>query len=155
MVDEYSKHLHEMNNTLSANYGDANKKRVQFQSLTDMLQLSSDGSQGQDLAQELGLDTITHHIAQVNVNDDAEVCRRLLMQGFRAKTDQLRERIDNKDPNILKLYRGFSRFMLEDLEKNDYTKDLSKSQRRKISSKVAFEMIEVGNRPVLFAREPC
>ena len=34
-------------------------------------------------------------------------------------------------------------FMLEDLECNTYTQHLSKSQRRKLSSKIALQMIEV------------
>jgi pyoverdine/dityrosine biosynthesis protein Dit1 len=145
MVDEYSKVLHDMNNTLSESFNDDGRNRIRFQSLTQMLHLDGADSNGPALAKDLGLDTIEHHIEQVKINDDAELCRRLLMQGFRADTDKLRNQIDEGDPKILRLYRGFSRFMLEDLEKNHYTAELSKSKRRKLSSKVAFEMIEVSS----------
>jgi pyoverdine/dityrosine biosynthesis protein Dit1 len=132
-----------MNDVLATAFQDNGKRRVCFQSLTEMLRLNGDDIKGQALAQRLGLGTINHHISQVQINDDAELCRRLLMEGFKANTAQLRARILAQDPATLALYRGFSRFMLEDLENNLYTSHLSKSQRRKLSSKVAFEMIEV------------
>ncbi|CAK1362765.1 unnamed protein product [Cercospora beticola] len=141
-VDNYGKHLSMMNDALSTAFLDDGRQRVCLRSLPEMLQASWDNLQGPLSAQQLALDSITHHIGQVGINDNAELCRRLLMQGFKANTHKLRSSIASHDPAMLRLYRGFSRFMLEDLENNKYTQHLSKSQRRKLSSKVAFEMIE-------------
>lgn len=146
-VDNYGKHLSMMNDALSTAFLDDGRQRVCLRSLPEMLQASGDNLQGPLSAQQLGLDSITHHIGQVGINDNAELCRRLLMQGFKANTHKLRSSIASHDPAMLRLYRGFSRFMLEDLENNKYTQHLSKSQRRKLSSKVAFEMIEVRSHP--------
>ncbi|KAI5361771.1 putative pyoverdine/dityrosine biosynthesis protein [Septoria linicola] len=142
MVDRYSKHLCEMNDALSKAFHDDGRRRVCLRSLTDMLQTQGDDIESATSVRHLSLGPISHHIERVQINDDAELCRRLLMQGFKADAHQLQNRIQIQDPATLRLYRGFSRFMLEDLENNIYTKHLSKTQRRKLSSKVAFEMIE-------------
>ena len=74
---------------------------------------------------------------------DADLCRKLLMSCCQADSENLK--LSVKDPNspILPLYRGFSRFMLEDLACHPLCADMSQSKRRKLSSTVAFEMIKV------------
>ena len=84
-----------------------------------------------------------HHFITTRMTKEAETCRKILTMGFQLDSSKLRAIIDTKDPTILALYRGFSRFMLEDLATNKYTSHMSRSQLRKTSSKVAFEMIQV------------
>ncbi|EME45898.1 hypothetical protein DOTSEDRAFT_51518 [Dothistroma septosporum NZE10] len=142
MVDAYGSKLREMNETIKNSFEDGGRQRARFQGLSEMLKLQRSDIEGENLADRLELEELKHPIEQIPINDDAETSRRLLMQGFRANTDELRGRIDAKDPSALALYRDFSRFMLEDLQRNEYTEDLSKSKLRRLSSKVAFEMIE-------------
>ncbi|KAK4627105.1 Spore wall maturation protein DIT1 [Fulvia fulva] len=142
MVDAYGSKLREMNETLKTAFGDGGRERVRFQGLPEMLKLQRSDIEGENLADRLKLEELKHPIEEIPINEDAEISRRLLMQGFSANTDELRGRIDDKDPAALALYRGFSRFMLEDLQRNTHTEMLSKSKLRKLSSKVAFEMIE-------------
>ena len=54
-----------------------------------------------------------------------------------------------RDPALLALYRGFSKFMLEDLATNQYARHLSRSQLRKKASEVAKEMMQVCPLPLL------
>lgn len=114
------------------------KERIGFKSLVDLLDLEQH-STAQTKA-GLGLPQLTAHIATART-DAAELSRQLLVAGFGTDAAALRERIDARHPGTLRLYRGFSRFMLEDLSLNEYTRHLSRSRLRKLSSRVALEMM--------------
>lgn len=129
-----------MNGTIAASRG--RSTAVQFRSLTDLFGGSSDARTSAALAGDLALPPISHHM-DTKIDPMAERCRQILMAGFQADSDALRTRISAGEPAIVALYRGFSKFMLEDLNNNQYTAHMSRSQRRKLATKVAFEMIEV------------
>lgn len=74
----------------------------------------------------------------------ASICRALMMRTCEANSANLRAKISGQDASTLALYRGFSRFMLEDLALHRSCQNLSQSQRKKLSARVAFEMIKVG-----------
>lgn len=114
--------------------------RVTFCSLVDMFNLEANGISGNQKVAELGMPDLDHHIATA-LKDDAELCRRILMAGCQPSTAGLRARIGSQEASILALYRGFSRFMLEDLDLHPLTQSLSRSQRKKLATKVSFEMI--------------
>ncbi|KAH6612193.1 Pyoverdine/dityrosine biosynthesis protein-domain-containing protein [Chaetomium sp. MPI-SDFR-AT-0129] len=140
-VDAYGGKLKAMNHTIGLRRG--NVGRIGFKSLVDLFQLATVGSQQgglSTLAQQLNIPTIDHHV-NTRVTEEAEMCRRILMAGCGPQKSAVRARIDSKDPAITALYRGFSRFMLEDLEHHPHTRGMSKSQQKKLSAKVAFEMI--------------
>ncbi|PHH77286.1 hypothetical protein CDD82_3581 [Ophiocordyceps australis] len=139
LVDDYGARLIAMNDAISKSRGGIG--RVGFKSLLDLFHLDAWQRQGHEAAADLPIGQITHHIP-TKLEEQAELCRRILVFGFQPESQELRQQIDNKDAVMLPLYRGFSRFMLEDLEVNCYTKDLSRSQRRRLASKVAFEMIQ-------------
>jgi pyoverdine/dityrosine biosynthesis protein Dit1 len=124
-----------MNDLVAADYGSIN--RIKFRSLVELLRL-----QEVDRAPTMTLPTVTHPI-NTKTNADAELCRQILLKGFRPDSTILRSRISANEPAVLALYRGFSKFMLEDLDNNPYTAKMSRTQRRKLSSKIALEMIEV------------
>lgn len=135
-VDEYNAQLVAMNDGVSIERGDVD--RVGFKSLIDMFPVAS--------FKELDLDAKipkVEHFIETKLTKDAENCRRNLKGAFQLQSGELREKLDSNDSGIVALYRGFSKFMLEDLALNPYTCGLSQSKRRKVSSKVAFEMIQV------------
>lgn len=141
-VDAYGEKLKAMNRRIGFSRG--NPHRVGFKSLVDLFQLaciqSTEGLAG--LPRRLNIADIDHHV-DTRITEEAELCRRILMAGCGPRKSAVRAKIDSKDPAITALYRGFSRFMLEDLEHHPHTQNMSKSQQKKLSSKVAFEMILV------------
>lgn len=114
------------------------KDRIGFRSLIDLF----------NLKHGMGAITKTLYVPQLpsyiptKRTAEAELSRQILHQGFKTDEAILRSRIVSKQHSALKLYRGFSRFMQEDLRVNGYTKGLSRSKLKKLSSKVSFEMIQ-------------
>ncbi|KAL2260199.1 hypothetical protein VTK26DRAFT_5873 [Humicola hyalothermophila] len=139
-VDAYGEKLRAMNHEIGLRRG--NPHRVRFKSLVDLFQLAvvepHMGLSG--LARRLDVPDIEHHI-DTQVTQEAELCRRILMAGCGPKRSAVRAKIESRDGTITALYRGFSRFMLEDLEHLPHAQMMSKSQQKKLSAKVAFEMI--------------
>ncbi|KAI1803606.1 Pyoverdine/dityrosine biosynthesis protein-domain-containing protein [Daldinia bambusicola] len=138
-VDAYSQKLIKMNREIGLKRG--NTDRVGFKSLVDLFELEKYNSPSK-LAKigSLDIPTINHHV-QTRITTEAELCRRLLMAGCQSQKSALRARIESQEAGVLALYRGFSRFMLEDLELHPFTQTMSRSKQKKLSSKVAFEMI--------------
>ncbi|KAI1082062.1 pyoverdine/dityrosine biosynthesis protein [Whalleya microplaca] len=139
-VDTYGQKLIEMNYAIGRRRG--NSDRVGFKSLVDLFELDKSQSRFErsKLASKLNMPPIIHHV-ETRVTDEAELCRRILMTGCQPQTSAVRARIDSQDAAIIALYRGFSRFMLEDLELHPFTQGMSRSKQKKLSTKVAFEMI--------------
>ncbi|KAI1771988.1 Pyoverdine/dityrosine biosynthesis protein-domain-containing protein [Hypoxylon cercidicola] len=139
-VDWYNGRLIEMNRAIGVRRGNVN--RVGFKSLVDLFELEKYRSQSElsHLASQLDIPSIDHHV-ETRTTVEAELCRRILMAGCQSQRSALRQRIDSQDAAILALYRGFSRFMLEDLELHPFTRKMSRSKQKKLSAKVAFEMI--------------
>ncbi|OHE97799.1 pyoverdine/dityrosine biosynthesis protein [Colletotrichum orchidophilum] len=144
-VDIYGEQLKEMNRAIGVSRGSTD--RIGFKSLVDLFELKESKSQGQhkhnklsSLSTDLGIPGIEHHV-KTEVTMEAELCRRILMAGCQPQESAVRAKIKSQNPAILALYRGFSRFMLEDLELHPFTLGMTRSQRKKLSPKVAFEMI--------------
>ncbi|EQK99448.1 Pyoverdine biosynthesis [Ophiocordyceps sinensis CO18] len=138
-VDEYGAQLMAMSNGIAMERGGVD--RVGFKSLVDLFAVAKlkDANLGPSL--DAKMPTVQHFIG-TRLTEEAETCRRILQEAFQLDHGELRRRLDSHDTGIVALYRGFSRFMLEDLALNPYTRGRSQSQRRKLSSKVAFEMIQ-------------
>jgi pyoverdine/dityrosine biosynthesis protein Dit1 len=116
------------------------QSRVVFRSLIQLLQLKP--SDHSHLA--LGRPSKTpRNFFATEVDGQAELSRQILLHGFRPDAALLRGQITAGDATALATYRGFSRFLLEDLENNRYTAGMSRTRLRKLSSKIAIEMIEV------------
>ncbi|KAK0671253.1 Pyoverdine/dityrosine biosynthesis protein-domain-containing protein [Cercophora samala] len=137
-VDRYTALLKDMNREVGSRYGDPD--RVGFKSLVDLFQLASRNDDLSTLASRLSLPPIEHHL-DTRLTEEAELCRRILVAGSGPRKEAIRAKIDSKDATITRLYRGFSKFMLEDLENHPLTKKMSRSKQKKLSAKVAFEMI--------------
>ncbi|KAK4184972.1 spore wall maturation protein DIT1 [Podospora australis] len=136
-VDRYGQLLKNMNHMVGLRFD--NPDGVGFKSLVDLFQLASQPELSA-LASRLQIPVIDHHIDTV-LTDEAELCRRILMTGCAPRRESVRANIDSKDQALTALYRGFSRFMLEDLEHHPHTQKMSRAKRKKLSSSVAFEMI--------------
>jgi len=83
------------------------------------------------------------HFVDTELNPQDEKCRKLLMLSAQSDANNIVACIKSKYENSLtSLFRGFSKFMFEDLAHHPVTEHLSKSQRKKLSEKIAFEMIQ-------------
>lgn len=85
---------------------------------------------------------VLRHYLNTEIETEAEVCREILMSGCSTDPEILRSMIDANDAAKIALYRGFSKFMFEDLAEQTATLSLGNKARRKLASKVAFEMIK-------------
>ncbi|KAE8407482.1 Pyoverdine/dityrosine biosynthesis protein-domain-containing protein [Aspergillus pseudonomiae] len=139
-VDEYGEHLKVLNRAISLAMSEETE-RVQFQSLVDLFKLTSFSPLTSPIAVGmLDLPELQHYLA-TNLDNTAELCRRILVAGCQPSEESLRTQIESGDKSTLALYRGFSRFMLQDLDRHPLTQSQSRSQRKKLAAKVAFEMI--------------
>ncbi|KAE8393829.1 Pyoverdine/dityrosine biosynthesis protein-domain-containing protein [Aspergillus alliaceus] len=136
-VDEYGERLKELNHAISLELGQPNEL-VQFQSLVDLFDLKS----LPDFASlgRMKLPDLPHYLPTI-LDDVAELCRHILVAGCQPSRESLRSQIESGDESIVALYRGFSRFMLEDLDQHPLTESRSRTQRKKLASRVSFEMI--------------
>lgn len=121
-----------------------NTSRVGFKSLVDLFELNETKTQSKlsELAAKIGIPSIAHHV-QTGHTVEAELSRQILMAGCQPQESAVRAKIKSQNAAILALYRGFSRFMLEDLELHPFTQKMTRTQQKKLSTKVAFEMIMV------------
>lgn len=87
-------------------------------------------------------DVVLPHYLGTKIDPESETCRKVLMRGCSTDPSILRGLIDNSDPAKLALYRGFARFMFEDLSLHPIAMANSKKFCKKLSAKVAFEMIK-------------
>ncbi|KAE8370671.1 Pyoverdine/dityrosine biosynthesis protein-domain-containing protein [Aspergillus caelatus] len=139
-VDEYGEHLKVLNRAISLSMGEKTE-RVQFQSLVDLFNLTSlSPLTSPNAVGMLNLPELPHYLT-TSLGDLAELCRRILVAGCQPSEDSLRTQIESGDESTLALYRGFSRFMLQDLDRHPLTQSLSRSQRKKLATRVSFEMI--------------
>ncbi|KAF7596209.1 hypothetical protein BBP40_002741 [Aspergillus hancockii] len=139
-VDQYGARLKELNQAIESSVG-GHQERVQFQSLVDLFNLTSYAASPSTSRIELTKIPELHHDLATTLNDVAETCRRILVTGCQPSGESLRAQIESGDSSTLALYRGFSRFMLEDLDRHPLTDSLSRSRRKKLAARVSFEMI--------------
>ncbi|XP_002967756.2 spore wall maturation protein DIT1 [Selaginella moellendorffii] len=95
----------------------------------------------EDSITKLISNTTVEHPVATELTANAENARRALMCLFGCDESTVTKEIKD-DPETRNLYRGFSRFMLEDLYEHKSCKNLpSKSAKKKLCSQVAFLMI--------------
>ncbi|KAG5982287.1 hypothetical protein E4U55_002092 [Claviceps digitariae] len=141
VVDWYGARLQAMNQDIVKHRG--GKDRIGFRSLPELFALRYDGNDElSDVRDVISLlPELTPHIG-TKMTREANICRKILVLGFQLDDTELKNTLSSQDTSMIALYRGFSKFMLEDLTTNKYTSHLSRSQLRKKSAKVAFEMIQ-------------
>lgn len=135
-----------MNETIARRLGA--KDRIGFRSLPELFDY--DGLVGaSEVPLVTGYPPLKPRLIGTKTTAKAELCRRILDMGFRPGDAEPMEDLIARDPALLALYRGFSKFMLEDLATNQYTRHLSRSQLRRKASEVAKEMMQVRPLPLL------
>lgn len=81
------------------------------------------------------------HPVKTALTARAEQCRQLMLGVAEADRAFIRSCIEEQEPHALQLYRGQTRFMLEDLADVPAVKNLSMKQRKKTAALVAQEMM--------------
>ncbi|KZF20230.1 hypothetical protein L228DRAFT_249912 [Xylona heveae TC161] len=140
IVDKYNEVLKSLCANILENEDALFKDCIQFCSLKELL--FRDELRDSQFDRSVLSDITVSHFLGTTLSPDSELCRKILLAGCQVDSNELRAAIEDQDPARLALYRGFSKFMLEDLSLHSASETLSKSQRKKMSSKIAFEMIK-------------
>lgn len=83
---------------------------------------------------------IDHHL-ETSLDVATEINRKILMLGCDDNAELIREQIKTPGHSRLYLYRGFNKFMYEDLMNTPTAKSLSGKKFKKLVGQVAYEMI--------------
>lgn len=135
-MDKYSKDLAEMRDRLfGANAG----REMPFMGLREIFRVDEEQS---NLLQEITFETPIPTLISTAHTAEANLCRYLLAAGSGVDGVALRERIKSSDAAALSLYRGFTKFMREDLAFHPAMRDISKRKQKKLAALIAFEMLK-------------
>ncbi|KAL6707577.1 dityrosine synthesis enzyme [Coniothyrium glycines] len=112
---------------------------IRFKGLKNIFAADSDGFVG---LQKLLLNShkIPHPV-KTKLTGEAELCRKLMLGIGGPDRAYIRQMIEQQEPDALSLYRGQTRFMLEDLADVSSVKSLSGKQKKKTAALVAEEMM--------------
>jgi hypothetical protein len=112
---------------------------IKFKGLKNIFAADSDGFQG---LQKLLRDSHKMpHPVKTKLTGEAELCRKLMLGIGGPDRSYIRQLITEQEPDALGLYRGQTRFMLEDLADVPAVKSLSGKQKKKTAALVAEEMM--------------
>ncbi|RPA80958.1 hypothetical protein BJ508DRAFT_192692, partial [Ascobolus immersus RN42] len=131
VVDTYGQLLAQMRTGIT---GPSDQHLLQFLSLPDLLQPSNFPTALLPKSEPQTLVSTTH-------TPEADLCRTILTSTCGTTPSTLRSELNDPTSPTLALYRGFSKFMLEDLSTHPSFTTLSKKQQKKTASKVAWEMV--------------
>lgn len=134
IVDNYTVKLRELYYQINKS---ADEDVIGFVSLKDLF-----FNKDEEFNQEMISNVLLDHFTGTKICPEAELSRRLLMAGCDTDAGKLRRDVNELNHPRLHLYRGFTRFMLEDLTLHPFSKKISKKCFKKTVSKVAFEMIK-------------
>lgn len=112
---------------------------MDFKGLKNIFNSDSEGFQ--TLKKVVGGTHKMPHPVKTKMTGEAELCRKLMLGIGGADRGFIRSLIEQQEPETLGLYRGQTRFMLEDLADVPSVKSLSGKQKKKIAALVAEEMI--------------
>ncbi|PVH14482.1 uncharacterized protein CXQ87_002623 [Candidozyma duobushaemuli] len=107
-----------------------------FRGLNDCFESDERG-----LVAELLHSVEVEHPIPTRLDEETEINRKVLMLGCDDNADVLRKQIQTPNHPRLYLYRGFNKFMCEDLSQTEFAKSISRKKYKKMISQVAFEMI--------------
>lgn len=132
VVDEYTNNLKKMYERVKPKGFD----RILFRGLNDCFASST-----KSFVEPMLLEVTIDHYLDTKLDSETETNRKILMVGCDDNADTLREEINTPQHPRLFLYRGFNKFMLDDLTQYQAAKKLSGKKYKKLVSQVAFEMI--------------
>lgn len=133
VVDSYTANLHKLYKGI-----DGNSDAIEFCGLKDLFF----GNNNNNFQPEWVSNIFLPHYTGSTICPISELSRKILMQGCDTDNGKLKNQIHIPDHPRLHLYRGFSKFMTEDLSLLSFFSSMSKKQFKKTVAKVAFEMIK-------------
>ncbi|SGZ58190.1 CIC11C00000002250 [Sungouiella intermedia] len=98
-------------------------------------------SDSKHLVEPLLADVTVDHFLNTQLDKETEVNRKIMMLGCDEDALMLRLQINTPQHPRLYLYRGFNKFMSDDLSQYQLNNQLSGKKYKKLVSNVAFEMI--------------
>ena len=139
-VNRYSSALRQLYRQISSNGGiegpseldDCNK----FCSLPEIFNLKA--SFNCEIVEHVELG----HYLDTELDAESELCRKILMNSCDTDNGKLAAEVKTPGHPRLSLYRGFSKFMTEDLQFHPKVGSWTRKKFKKIASQVAFEMIK-------------
>jgi pyoverdine/dityrosine biosynthesis protein Dit1 len=112
---------------------------IKFKGLKNIFAADTDGFLG---LQKLLRDSHKMpHPVKTKLTGEAELCRKLMLGIGGPDRNYIRQLITEQEPDALGLYRGQTRFMLEDLADIPAVKSMSGKQKKKTAALVAEEMM--------------
>ncbi|KAF2031087.1 hypothetical protein EK21DRAFT_18352, partial [Setomelanomma holmii] len=112
---------------------------IKFKGLKNIFAADSEGFRG--LEKLLRDSHKMPHPVKTKLTGEAELCRKLMLGIGGPDRNYIRQLITEQEPDALGLYRGQTRFMLEDLADVPSVKSLSGKQKKKTAALVAEEMM--------------
>lgn len=112
---------------------------IQFKGLKDIFMSNPDSFSSFD--ESMVASAQIPHPVKTELTGPSELCRKLLLGVSEADRPFIRSCIEEQEPHALQLYRGQTRFMLEDLAMVKSVVNLSNKQKKKTAALVAQEMI--------------
>ncbi|UCS20058.1 uncharacterized protein HLK63_F02343 [Nakaseomyces glabratus] len=135
VVSEYTSQLHTLYKNLSAQEPDA----IGFCGLKELL---FEGKSAKLFKSEWVAEVEIEHHTGTNICKYSDLCRQILMCGCDTDAGLLKKQISTPGHPRLFLFRGFSKFMMEDLALLPYFQNSSRKAFKKTISKIAFNMIK-------------
>ncbi|KAI5962374.1 DIT1 [Candida pseudojiufengensis] len=91
---------------------------------------------------EISVNIDLQHFLDTKIDYESEICRKIMMLSCDTDNGKLKQDINTPNHPRLSLFRGFSKFMTEDLQFHPKVKLMTRKKFKKIVSQVAFEMIK-------------
>lgn len=135
VVSNYTRQLHD----LYKNVANPGKDSIGFCGLKELL---FQGKASLVFKSEWVEDFQIDHYTGTRICPHSDLCRQILMRSCDTDAGLLKEQISTPGHPRLYLYRGFSKFMMEDLSLLPYFENMSRKGFKKIISKIAFNMIK-------------
>lgn len=142
-VDDFTIQLHSLYKKTILEYGKEDSYYINecigFFGLKDIFYSENSGS----LFDENWLSSVQLlHYTGSKIKKESEICRKIMMAACDSDNGKLSEQIRIHNHPRLFLYRGFTKFMEEDISKLGFVSNLSRKQQKKLAAKIAFEMIK-------------
>lgn len=135
VVDSYTTNLHALYSGMKEPGLDA----IGFVGLKDLF---FEGGTAEFFNPNWVTDTELPHYTGTKICPKSELSRQILMRGCDTENGRLRKQLAIPGHPRLHLFRGFSKFMTEDLSLLEFFDDYSRKGFKKVVAKVSFEMIK-------------
>ncbi|KAF5210614.1 dityrosine synthesis enzyme [Clavispora lusitaniae] len=132
VVDSYTEQLKKLYHRVKPEGFDG----IHFRGLNDCFKSSTKN----EIAPLLNTITVDHYL-DTQLDYATEINRKIMMLGCDDNAETLREEIKTPSHPRLYLYRGFNKFMYEDLVNTPKAQAMSRKKFKKMVSSIAFEMI--------------